>query len=376
MKILFITLMGGHWAGSEELWQQSALRLRSMGHQVGACIQGLPGPLHPRFLELEAAGVHVWRRPGPKFRAWQWLGGNLVAKLFKFKRFTTWERVGGGRWDLVVISSGNSVFPWKCCEPFWRRGVPYVLLAESAAEYTWPTDAERVGYEQSLRRARQAFYVSDANRKLTTRQLLFDHPHARVVRHTFQSAGPAPMPWPDENAGLRLAFVGRLEPGAKGCDLLLEVLAQPQWRDRPCACTFFGAGTTQEGMRELAKMLGAHHVNFAGYATSPAEIWRDHHALVLPSRYEGLPIVIVEAMMAGRPCIVTDVGGNAELLHDGETGFIAEAPSVPLLAATLERAWSQRRRWQAMGALAAQSVRQLVPADPVAAFVQLVLAPN
>jgi glycosyltransferase involved in cell wall biosynthesis len=333
--------------------------------------------MHPRFIELETAGVRVWRRPGPAFRPWEWLGGAVLAKVLNFKRFTTWERLARGRWDLALISSGNNLFPWKCCEGFWRRGIPYVLLAESAGEHTWPSDAKRMDYAQALLRAQKVFYVAEANQKMTARQLLFEHPRTCVVRHPFKATTPAPLPWPtDEGVPFRMAFVGRLEPGAKGCDLLLEVLAEPQWRDRPCSCTFFGSGECQEGMRGLAKMLGAHNVSFAGYVATPAEIWRDHHVLVLPSRYEGLPIVIVEAMMAGRPCIVTDVGGNAELLQDGETGFVCPAPTVSLLAATLERAWSERQRWQDMGARAAQTVRKFVPDDPTADFVQMLLAPD
>ena len=56
-------------------------------------------------------------------------------------------------------------------------------------------------------------------------------------------------------------------------------------------------------------------------------IWAEHHALVLPSRFEGMPLVVVEAMLCGRPCIVTDVGGNAELIRDGINGFLAKAPT-------------------------------------------------
>jgi glycosyltransferase involved in cell wall biosynthesis len=376
MKILIISLMGGQWAGSEELWQQSALRMRTSGHQVCACIQGLPGPLHPRFIELETAGVKVWRRPGPTFRPWEWLGGNLFAKIFNFNRLTIWERLARPGWDLVIISSGNNLFPWKCCGAFWRRHIPYVLLAHNAVEHSWPSDAARVDYQKSLRQARSVFFVSESNKQLTNRQLLFEHPKGYVVRNPCKPISPSPLPWPEENGGFRLAFVGRLEPGAKGCDLLLEVLAQPQWRDRPCACTFFGSGECQDGMRGLAQMIGVHHVRFAGYAATPADIWRDHHLLVLPSRYEGLPIVIVEAMMAGRPCLVTDVGGNAELLRDEETGFICPAPTVSLLASTLEQAWSQRQRWKDMGALGAQKVRQFVPEDPAEAFVNMLFSSN
>jgi glycosyltransferase involved in cell wall biosynthesis len=68
--------------------------------------------------------------------------------------------------------------------------------------------------------------------------------------------------------------------------------------------------------------------------------------------------------MFGRSCIVTDVGGNRELVRDGINGFIAKAPTVELLDETLNRAWECRDRWKEMGLLAATDARQFVSPDP------------
>ena len=90
--------------------------------------------------------------------------------------------------------------------------------------------------------------------------------------------------------------------------------------------------------------------------------------LVLPSRYEGLPLALVEAMWCGRPAVVTDVGGNAEVCSDGETGFLSVAPTVELLDEALERAWAQRDNWQAMGRVARARAEKLIPRAPVEEF--------
>jgi len=87
--------------------------------------------------------------------------------------------------------------------------------------------------------------------------------------------------------------------------------------------------------------------------------------LVLPSRYEGLPLALVEAMWCGRPALVTDVGGNAELCLDGKTGFVAEAPVVSSVARALERAWSERHDWFRLGQAGRVHVEAVVPSDPV-----------
>lgn len=90
--------------------------------------------------------------------------------------------------------------------------------------------------------------------------------------------------------------------------------------------------------------------------------------LVLPSRYEGLPLALVESMWCGRPTVVTDVAGNTEVCVDNETGFVAPAPTVPLLAATLERAWERREDWQSMGRAARARAESIIPKDPITLF--------
>jgi glycosyltransferase involved in cell wall biosynthesis len=91
----------------------------------------------------------------------------------------------------------------------------------------------------------------------------------------------------------------------------------------------------------------------------------------MPSRSEGLPLVLLEAMAAGRPVIITNAGGNAEVVKDGETGFISEI-SFSSLDAALEKAWAHRHQWEQMGKNAFQFIDQYLPAKPEADFANLV----
>src|SRR5262249_46331394 len=103
---------------------------------------------------------------------------------------------------------------------------------------------------------------------------------------------------------------------------------------------------------------------FAGHVPDIRGIWADNHLLVLPSRSEGTPLSLVEAMLCGRPAVVTDVGGNAEWITEPDTGFIAEAPSTRSVAGALERAWTARHLWAEMGERAHEKARRQVDPDP------------
>jgi glycosyltransferase involved in cell wall biosynthesis len=132
--------------------------------------------------------------------------------------------------------------------------------------------------------------------------------------------------------------------------------------------SFFGEGHNREALEDMAKLLGVSSVRFRGFTENIIDIWREHHALLLASRAEGLPLVLVEAMLCGRPGIVTTAGGCAEVVEDGKTGFIAKVADYHALDAAMERAWSCRERWRQMGLDASRSIRSHVPPDPCAVF--------
>jgi glycosyltransferase involved in cell wall biosynthesis len=216
-------------------------------------------------------------------------------------------------------------------------------------------------------------FVSEGNRDEA--EIFFGQrfPNARIVRNPFNVPYDAAPSWPSSDDVIRLACVGRLDPAAKGQDILFKVLARPPWRDRRLTVSLVGKGSSEKTLRRLVKMLDiADRVLFQGFASDIVEVWAKHHALILPSRVEGLPLAVVEAMLCGRICIVTDVAGNGELLEDNITGFVAKAPVPDLVDEALERAWRRRHEWQDMGKIAAQSVRKNVPSDPIGEFVSLI----
>lgn len=342
------------WGGSEELWSRTALRLCQDGLTVGANVWRWPRPAR-RIEELIAAGAHV------KFR-------RTIRRLRRFigdladQSVTRW--LDAFRPDLVVISVGYHVEGVEWMEACRRRSIPYALIIQSAGEYAWPflDDVDRLaaGYEG----AAACFFVSQGNIDFIRGQLAAAIPTATIVRNTFNVSYDAAPPWPEQNDLFPVACVGRLASMAKGQDLLFRALQADKWRKRPLRVTLFGDGPDCDTLQRLKALFQLENVAFAGHASDVEEIWSNHQMLVLPSRFEGLPLVVVEAMLCGRPCLVTDVQGNAELVEDEVTGFVAGGPTVRMIDEALERAWSRRADWRAMGAEAAGRVRQRVPRDP------------
>jgi glycosyltransferase involved in cell wall biosynthesis len=143
------------------------------------------------------------------------------------------------------------------------------------------------------------------------------------------------------------------------------------WRDRQWSLTFYGEGPQKEGLARLAHRLGLEsRVTFAGFLSPVEKIWAENHVLAMPSRAEGLPLTIVEAMLCGRPVLATDVAGHAEIIEDGITGFLADAPTPSSLIETLEILWARRMELRLIGMRAAQSIRKQVPSDPAKVFAE------
>ena len=182
-------------------------------------------------------------------------------------------------------------------------------------------------------------------------------------------------PWPNVIDDVwRLALVGRLHPSSKGQDLLIDVLSEPRWRSRPLVVSLYGEGPQERILRRLVESNALQdRIKFCGHVSDVAQIWRCNHALIMPSRYEGLPLALVEALICGRTAIVTDVGGNAEVVEHGVTGFIAEAAAATPLARVMEEAWHERHRWREMGERARERISMQIPEDPGAVLAAMLI---
>lgn len=371
MRIAFCSAMDGYgWGGSEELWSQSAVRLALEGHAIMASVNGWAEP-RPKLEPLRKAGVLVNERPLTPVAFSQRavmamkrrLPGHDALGLAPIEKF---------RPDLVCISDGGISCGLGAMEWCSRKGIPFMSICHANNEAWQLNDVWVDQLRAAYGSARLCCFVSDANRRLLEIQLGERLKNWRVVRNPFGVAYDKPLAWPGDGPPWRLAYVGRVEPAIKGHDVLLQVLAGDRWKDRQIVLDIYGNGSMERSTERLARMLGLEgKVRFMGFHSAIEDIWNTHHGLVLTSRFEGLPLVVVEAMLSGRPVIATDVGGNREVIEDNVSGFISAAPAVDLVDGTMERAWERRADWSRMGEEAARRIRSLIPPDPIGDFIQL-----
>jgi glycosyltransferase involved in cell wall biosynthesis len=291
---------------------------------------------------------------------------------------------------LPIVARLRRDFPFDGIVAAW--GYPDGAAAARIAErYGCPlitrvmgSDVNQLGQDprlrphllQALRRCYRVVAVSDALRDrlvswgLAPERVVVQHNAVdgerfrprdrRQARATLGLPGDRPI----------LAYVGRLSH-EKGPDVLLEAIARLRAgarRETPLL-TLVGDGAQAQALRAQAERLGIAgadgplpEVQFVGErASEEVPLWLSAcDALCLPSRREGCPNVLLEALASGRPVVASRVGGVPELLCEGTGVMVPPDDPIALaegLHATLSRSWDPERlrrsveylSWDAVG---------------------------
>jgi glycogen(starch) synthase len=134
----------------------------------------------------------------------------------------------------------------------------------------------------------------------------------------------------------RIGYVGRLTP-QKRPDLLVRAFDRMRLT---ADLVIVGDGPERERIRQLvATSRAADRITMTGFVehTAVPAVLASLDLLVLPSAYEEMGSILVEAMAAGLPVVASQVGGIPDVVHDGETGLLVPPGDVAALAAALDR---------------------------------------
>jgi glycosyltransferase involved in cell wall biosynthesis len=252
---------------------------------------------------------------------------------------------------VVFVHAWSCNLHWIAPIGAWLAGVPrryaiqHLVIPEGRKKTLFARIRRRITAHLNLTISGATFHrticVSDAVKKALVEDYRYP---ARTMKTIHNGVSLSQfVPAPEEGLRIReeygvhpdeflLVCVARLTE-QKGIDTLLAAMAKVRQAGTSCKCIIVGAGPLREELSRQSQQLGLNgHVVFAGFRHDVRPYLHAASALVMTSRREGLPLVILEAMACGLPCVVTDVGGNREAVVDKVTGFVVPAESVDAAA--------------------------------------------
>ncbi len=347
--------IGGGGGTASQFLAKELLRL---GHSVEVVTTAFRDT--PR--DFREGAYRVRRLPAPRHNAsrcepYEMASYAAMACAYLFFR-------GGPKPDALIsfhsIPSGMAAWPLSI---LWRK--PHVIMfCGGDVPGNVPDKTEkyhkRTKWLNRMIVRQAAARLANSNGLAALARSAFPGVEIGIVRNGVDPEVFAPAPGPRGEGELRMLFVGRL-CAEKALDILFPALRLVKER-RPALrwrLTIAGDGPERPQDEAWARENGvADHVRFTGWLNR-AEIpghYRDSDIFLLPSRFEGMPNVVLEAMASGLPVIGTQISGTEELVIPGRTGLLAPPNEAePLAAAILELADQPALR-QAMGKAAREEV--------------------
>ncbi|OMP31782.1 glycosyltransferase family 4 protein [Mangrovimonas sp. DI 80] len=352
MRIAILsTIENSIWAGTEEVWYQFVKYVLEHKHEVLVLMhKNVAESEQVQALKGEGVKVSI-RHPFKPTRLYLAKEGYLPEHLKDLKHFQP---------DVLLINSGSLLDVNNL--PYLRNFVTSasckkIFFCHFVADLLMPHD--RTGINQLLNQCEAVIFVSNHNKNLAQRQLANRLPHSYVIPNASKFQLDVPLPFQTGDT-VCFASVARFETLWKGQDMLLELLSSDKWQARDWRLNLYGSGHDEAYIRGLIKMYGLEaKVTIMGYEKDVKQLWQTNDVLLLPSRGEGMPLAVIEAMMCGKLVVCTDVGGNKEILEDGVSGFIAENYTVNAFNIALENAWVKRESWQNIGLEAFKAANEL-----------------
>ncbi|MFN3422833.1 MAG: glycosyltransferase family 4 protein, partial [Armatimonadota bacterium] len=268
---------------------------------------------------------------------------NYVAQILRYGR------------NADVIYANGIYFEIALANKFLRKPLVMKIVGDEAWERSMRKGWTKEGFEEFQKRRQswqaellkrlRSWYVKQADKIIVPSQYLkrtvigWGVPEEKcaviynAVEVQQEHTEAPPLPSSFRNGQLRVVTVGRLVPW-KGIDKIIQAIATlPE-----VTLTVVGDGPCREEWEALARELGvAERVWFTGSLPKPAlhDVMCRHDVFVLASTYEGLPHIVVEAMLLNLPVIAAPVGGTLEVVQDGITGLLV-APETEAIATALQ----------------------------------------
>jgi glycosyltransferase involved in cell wall biosynthesis len=354
------------------VWYAFSLRpeVQPETHQVVGCrVQFLPSSLGHRLL---------WRTFYQSSGAWRWqqraypayaLAASYVSLLsLPFLRRLRGDRpdfffvqdYATGRFDELVLLS-------RMCR------IPLVAYHAGSAPQRY---LGRFAKRWSIPQAARLLVSSTREREMLVSRYGVSQDRTSVLLTPIDTAAFRPVERRQACASLGLAdekrfvlFVGRIDDRVKRVGLLIQSFAQLADAHPNLELLIAGDGPDRKRLEAMAAKQAPGRIHWLGWIGGVEErrnLYNVAEFLILPSRSEGFPTVVGEAMACGTPVVASDVGGVSELVVHGENGYLVDPACEADLGRTLSDALAHPETANMMRPRARTQAEQKVSQEAVA----------
>jgi GalNAc-alpha-(1->4)-GalNAc-alpha-(1->3)-diNAcBac-PP-undecaprenol alpha-1,4-N-acetyl-D-galactosaminyltransferase len=348
LQRLTLVIHALHGGGAERVLAVLASHWAASGRQVtlvtldDQCSDEYP--LHPEVSRVGLGGLRVSRSP--------W--GAVIANFRRCRQLRS--VIAASRPELVIsftdrmnvltlLASARAPWPVLIAERSDPRRQRMPRVWEWLRRWTYPRCAAAVVQTET---------VASCVRELVGRRPVFTIPNA---------AFPSPVDDDQENLPGRrrpyLVALGRLSP-EKGFDLLIEAFARIADRHPDVDMKIIGEGPCRTALEAQAASLGVtDRVELAGWVAQPAPALQHGLLFVLPSRWEGFPNALLEAMASGLPAVGSaSNSGTDQIIRHEVDGLLVPPEDVEALAAGIDRLLSHPELRQQMSSRAREVIQR------------------
>jgi glycosyltransferase involved in cell wall biosynthesis len=201
----------------------------------------------------------------------------------------------------------------------------YSIICQGNNQYHRPQNRDKA--IELFQNAQRVFFVSERNRQECFHQLATKFENTSIIQNPINIPENINYKIPKNKDEIHIAIVGRLNISDKGQDTVIKMLDDDFWKKSNYKFHIYGDGIDKEYLEDLINFYNVSKlINIEG-SSDLQTIWNKCHILLMPSLIEGTSLTMLEALLIGRVCIISNVGGASEWIKDGQNGFLIDFPT-------------------------------------------------
>lgn len=337
-RIAFLVTRSDHIGGSHIHVRDLALALQKDGHNVTVFIGG-KGPVIQNFQNL---GLNVVRIPSMR---------RNIAPFFDIRAYKELKKeVALFYPDIITTHSSKAGFLGRIVA--WKLDIPVIFTVHGWAFTDGKSKIKRAIYKilekVVVPVTDKIVAVSNYDKELGIQQLNLSNDQILTIHNGVTDINHTFMARHDQQYPVNIVMVARFDPPKDQKELL-----KATYNIENIHIHFVGDGGCREEVDRLAEELGFRdRITFWGELDSVVEVLAQSQIFALISNWEGFPNSTLEAMRAELPVVVSDVGGAAEAIEHGVTGYAVPKGNIQALHDVIEELAQNPEKRKKMGAAA------------------------